>query len=150
DVKKWCRWGANLGLQSRNFPMVDIDCDQSDLAQKVEDLAIECLGPAPVRGRDGSAHRLLLYALAEGSLPIRKGRIEWADANGREGAVDILGKGQQACLEGGHPKGGHYRWRNNVGACEWGREKLVPITVDLIVEFLQRLKALLLAEGCTI
>jgi hypothetical protein len=110
DLKKWDAWGASVGLQSRKFLGLDIDVEDAAVVQLIGELASDYLGFGPVRYRDGSPRRLVMFALPEGAEPIRKHRIKWTDAAGRAHVVELLGLGQQFVVEGPHPKGGEYLW----------------------------------------
>jgi hypothetical protein len=57
DCKQWHHWGANVGLQTRCFPAIDIDVDDEKAAAAIEAAALELFGPAPVRFRAGSPRR---------------------------------------------------------------------------------------------
>lgn len=116
-------WGAGVGIQGRIFPGLDIDVNDAQLADAIERLAFECIGPAPVRYREGSARRLLMYRIADGEAPFRKRRIAWEGAQ----AVELLGLGQYYNVEGEHPKGGQYLWRNG-HPCELGADHIPEIT----------------------
>jgi hypothetical protein len=117
DAKQWVQWGASVGLQSRLYLGLDIDVESEEQAAAVEALALDYLGLAPVRFRDGSPRRLLVYKRA-GEV-ISKRRLAYADAAGVKHAVELLGKGQQYLVEGPHSKGGVYQWRHGESPCEW-------------------------------
>jgi hypothetical protein len=143
DTKKYALWDASVGLQGRNFPGLDIDVEDEAMAAAVESLALDHFGMAPVRVRDGSPRRLLVYRKPTGHDTIRKTRLAWMDAQGVKHAVELLAHGQQYVVEGGHPKGGFYRWRHNDGPCEWGSANITEIISEHIDGFFTALRALI-------
>jgi hypothetical protein len=125
DAKQWVSWGASVGLQSRLYLGLDIDVEDAAAADAIEALALDYLGLAPVRFRDGSPRRLLVYKRA-GEV-ISKRRVAYTDAAGVKHAVELLGKGQQYVVEGPHPKGGVYQWRHDESPCEWTPATLTEV-----------------------
>jgi len=106
DVRQWVFDGANIGLRATNFPGVDIDCMDPQLAQMIETAILGQLGPAPVRvGR--APKRLLMYAVAE---PFTRQRLIIKLRDGTSHLVEILGEGQQYLVHGTHPSGSVYEW----------------------------------------
>jgi hypothetical protein len=124
DLKRFDGWGASVGLQTRHFPALDIDVEDDDLATAIEEWARKYLGPAPVRFRAGSPRRLMLYRAPAGVV-LRKARIVFT-YKGQKHAVERLATGQQCVVEGPHPKGGHYDWRNG-HPCDCGPEGLTEV-----------------------
>ena len=57
----------NTGILCYGLRALDVDVDDPALAEQLEALATETLGPAPVRWRANSGRRLLLYRSAEGA-----------------------------------------------------------------------------------
>jgi hypothetical protein len=94
----------NTGILCDGLRAIDIDVDDLSRADQLEKLAMEMLGPAPVRGRADSARRLLLYRAAEGEPHKR-------DIKGSLGKVEVLGRGQQFVAYGTHQGGEAYQWR---------------------------------------
>lgn len=141
DLKRWTKWGASVGLQSRQFPGLDIDVDDAATADAIEALAYDYLGLTSSRTRVGSARRLLIYS----GSGLRKVRQEFGDKQ----AVELLAKGQQYVIEGLHPDGGAYEWLN-WHPCE-GKD-LPPPAIDaaLVERFFDALRALLIARGATL
>lgn len=98
DVKKWSLDGANIGLRAARYPAVDIDTLDGRLAEIVEGIAKETLGPAPVRtGR--APKRLLMYRTEEPFTRMR-GVLKTL---GGEHLIEVLGDGQQYLVYGTHP-----------------------------------------------
>lgn len=139
DAKKYGLWGAGIGLQASRFPGLDIDVENEAWAAKVQGLAEEMLGLAPVRRRQGSPRRLLVYRRAEGHEPIRKRRLAWVDASRTKHAVELLGHGQQYVIEGQHPKGGRYEWQEGNSLFDAGPDNLAEISADMIEAFFAEL-----------
>lgn len=132
-AKQWLAWGASVGLQARSFPGLDIDVEDKEISGFIGDLAWAWLGVAPVRVRDNSWRRLVMYARA-GEEPIRKVRIAWTDKAGGKQAVELLGHGQQYVVEGPHPKGGDYKWLGD-HPCNMRPDGIPKITAEDIDKF---------------
>lgn len=137
----WDSHGANVGLQCRNFPAVDIDVEDPALAEAIALEAILTLGVAPCRSRANSAKRLMLYST---STPMGKAKLVF-QRDGVRAAVEVLGEGQQFVAAGTHPSGVAYAW---------GREPdpldLVRVEAGDIAAFFDALEALLRDEGAEI
>ncbi|HZK91397.1 MAG TPA: bifunctional DNA primase/polymerase, partial [Stellaceae bacterium] len=74
----WDDWPTeNVALRGGHFLGIDIDTDDAMLAEAIAAAAERLLGPAPVRGRPGSAHCLLVYRLAAGAEPVRRRTLAW-------------------------------------------------------------------------
>jgi putative DNA primase/helicase len=109
DVRKWVFDGANVGLRATNFPGVDIDCMDPQLAQMIESAVLARLGPAPIRiGR--APKRLLMYRVA---TPFTRQRLIIKLKDGTSHLVEILGEGQQYLVYGTHPSGSVYAWQQD-------------------------------------
>jgi hypothetical protein len=121
-TKGWSEWkgnteclarlerdGHSFGLLTRRFPAIDIDIPLPVPAGIASDLALEMIGPAPIRGRRGTGKRLLLYRATEGEV-LRKRRFVFKDQQGTEHAVELLATGQQVVIDGVHPEGVPYEW----------------------------------------
>lgn len=98
-------WTGNLGLKGTRFVGLDIDVTDASLADAIERIVRDALGPAPCR-RAGGPKRLLLYRT---DRPVSKQRLEWS-GNGGKHAVEALGDGQQFLVSGVHPSGAPYIW----------------------------------------
>jgi hypothetical protein len=109
--------GRNFGLLGRHFPGVDIDISNPVLAGIARTLALEIIGPAPVRTRADSPKCLLMYR-GDGFRKRRlEGRTEvnltaWkADPSVKaDTCVELLARGQQYAIDGRHPDGAMYAW----------------------------------------
>ena len=128
------RDGATVGIQARIFMGDDIDINDAKLAADIQQIAFETLGSAPVRTRDGSERRLLMYALPEGAAPMRKKRVEIETQDGKElGAVEWLAKGQYYNVDGPHPSGGVYKWDRH--PCDIGVDNITRVTSEQVAAF---------------
>lgn len=139
ELKRWTKWGASVGLQSRNFVGLDIDVDDAALAAGIQSFAEDYLGLAPVRTRSGSARRLMMY---RADAPMRKVRQEF----GAKQAVELLAKGQQFVVEGNHPAGGEYAWTGE-HPCDIGADGIPTVTAADIERFFGALGLFLQARG---
>lgn len=127
----WQGWGAGIGLQGRNFPALDIDVDDANLADVIQQQAFLLLGPAPVRFGRGP-RRLLVYS----GIGMRKQRLAFrrtGEPNAPVQAVEFLADGQQYVVEGIHPKTERpYRWLDSRSPVEVGLQALTPISLDTL------------------
>lgn len=145
DHRRWQAWGAGVGMLGRNFPALDIDIDDADLADIVHELAFSVLGAAPVRFGNGS-RRILVFRGAN----FTKRRITFRDCNappvppGEKAtlqAVEFLAKGQQYVVEGIHPKTMKpYYWVDGRSPVEVRPEGLTEITADGLDRFFTQLE----------
>jgi Family of unknown function (DUF5906) len=144
-LKQWHPWNANVGLQGRKFPGLDIDVEDKKLSHEIEKLAYDKLGRAPRRGRAGSQRCLLLYRLKDGETPIRKRRDAFLIGK-TEHAVELLAAGQYFNVEGEHPDGTQYAWPD-WHPCDTGPASLTPITAEQADAFRTALLELLEMYG---
>lgn len=139
-VSKWVREdGANIGLRTERFPAIDIDSLDETIASVVEKIALDTLGPAPIRvGR--APKRLLLYRT---DAPFGRLRL-WI--NNREHLVEVLGKGQQFVVHGTHPYTQRpFAWDTNLARL--GAAGLTTITFEDATRFVEKLALHFAAEG---
>jgi hypothetical protein len=101
EIALWPR--GNTGVLNRNAPAVDIDVLNVDVANQIEAMAFELVGPTLVRvGR--APKRALLYRTEVPFAKIRTPRYE-------QGHVEVLCDGQQIVCFGIHPETGRaYEW----------------------------------------
>src|SRR5277367_4532396 len=59
-------------LLFRPWHVVDVDCDDRGIEDRLRALALEMLGPAPVRVRSNSPRCMLVFRAAQGSRAKRK------------------------------------------------------------------------------
>jgi len=133
DIGQIDRHNANIGLKSKHFPAVDIDCTDESIAKIIGNVAQEVLGNAPCRiGKPPK--RLLVYKTDQ---PFSRMRL-WITANKVTHLVEILADGQQFVIGGIHPATKKpYRWDKNL--TELKPENLTAITKDQIDTFFDRL-----------
>jgi len=140
DVQRWEADGANVGLRAARFPGLDIDSLDPAVADTVELLALDTLGPAPVRiGRPPK--RLLAYR-TDTPFPRMRLRIK------RDGTdthlVELLGDGQQYLVTGVHP--------TTMQPYVWLREpppgdQLTAITAENVEALFARVGEVFAAQG---
>lgn len=130
-ITYWSTWPTrNIGLRTKFFPAIDIDVADEWMATMIADACRKRIGDAPVRGRQGSSRRLMVYRTPDGIKPLRKARIEFTlPTSDEKHAVELLGDGQQFVLEGNHPKGGVYVWTDGCLA-DWAPPDLKPMSAD--------------------
>jgi len=133
DIVEWGRWGSNIGLQAANFPGLDVDVDDDELAERVVGLAREVLGPAPAR-TSRPPRRLLVYRTEEPFSRIAADVVQ----DGEEHGVEMLGEGRQYLVYGDHPSGNKYGWEDRP-LWEWTPEELTEIGVEDVREFFSQL-----------
>src|SRR5215472_5550760 len=152
-IREWSKYpDANIGIRTKYFPGIDFDIELASLVRDLLPLAETHLGPAPVRGRDGSPRVMLLYRLADGAEPIRSWSLKFTlpETGSTQHAIEILGAGRSSVLEGRHPKGGQYKWRNGISPIDYGPENLTSVTTETLRAFVAALKDKLAALGATI
>lgn len=154
DLSIWAGWGANLGMQGRMHPAVDIDVDDAELSAAIRKLALDTFGGAPTRYGNG-ARCLLVYA-AKG---MKKRRVAFVhrDGNDQSGAtapstphqaVEFLATGQQYVVEGMHPKAGKpYCWLDDRSPATIGATGLTAIAAEQVDQFFTDLEGLLELHG---
>src|SRR5262249_43955618 len=98
------RIGANAGVRTDAYNVADQDIRNPSMADAFEQTIKQVCGPAPVKYRDNSTRRSLMYKLVlkDGEQPIRKWSLKWRDDDGNIEAFEWLGKGQQTVLPATH------------------------------------------------
>lgn len=128
---------ANTGMVLTGLRAVDVDVDDEHIASLIELAAPRYLPPgAIVRRRSGSPRFALIYRAAEGQPPKRK-------VEGANGAVEVLGAGQQIVIAGLHPSGSAFDWRAGRSPATVPLDQLPAVTEEQIETFLQHCKGLL-------
>src|SRR5262245_34593488 len=87
DLINFQRWGAGVGLRADGFNGGDIDVSNEEIAADIQQIAFDNLGLAPVRYRDNSPKRLLMY---KATSVLHKRRIAFRDGAGIVHAVEWL------------------------------------------------------------
>ncbi|MEY9525606.1 hypothetical protein ABIF70_006747 [Bradyrhizobium japonicum] len=119
----------NTGILCDGLRAVDIDIDCLETVENVTSLGRSILGRAPVRYRNDSPRRLMLYRATTGEP--RKLVI-----SGRGGKVEILGRGQHFVAFGIHPSSSPYEWEPKEFAA-YECNQLTQITEEAVAEFLK-------------
>ena len=144
DIERWVEWDANVGLRGTNFPALDIDSTDETLTAVVKKLAMETLGPAPVRV--GKAPKtLLVYRTEE---PFSRVAVE-IERGGETHLVEFLGHGRQYLVYGKHPCGNDYSWESTT---LWDMDpgELTTITGEDAERFLSVLEEKLTGVGLVV
>lgn len=97
---------ANIGLRAAQFPGVDIDVKDADLAAMLGGV-VEEIAPGSVARVGAPPKRLYPFRL-EGE-PFTRRRLTF-QYQGERAAVEILANGQQYLIAGTHPSGNAYQW----------------------------------------
>jgi hypothetical protein len=145
-LKLWESWGAGIGMQGRQFPAVDVDVNDEQIAQTILMLALDVFGAAPIRYRDGSPRLLLMYSAKEG---VPKRRIAFR-MNDKDHVVEFLGRGQYYNVEGLHPKGQVYCWQESDGGvhpCDLKPSGLTEICEEKVTRFFDQVDELVQIMG---
>lgn len=119
----------NTGVMANGYRVVDLDVDDEAVSDQLMRLSLSLLGHAPMRFRENSGRRLLVYRAAHGEPGKRS-------IKGALGKVEVLGKGQQFVAYGKHPSGADLCWDRPLE--DWPAADLQPVSEDQIGEFLAR------------
>jgi hypothetical protein len=106
---------------------MDIDVDDAALAEQVYNVAASYLGNAPMRYRDGSARRLLVYRNSEP----KKRYKSISGGDGRK--VDFLAGDRYFVSDGMHPDGTMYAW--SAALKDWPLASLIAVTSEQVEAF---------------
>jgi RecA-family ATPase len=129
----------NTGIICDKLRAIDVDVDDAEAAERIEEIARDLLGDAPVRFRVDSSRVLMLYRAAEGAPPKMALR-------GELGSVEILGFGQQFVADGVHPDGETYQWRGGSPATV-RRADLPAVSEEHIAHFFDDVAAVIRATA---
>ncbi len=134
--------GSSIGLLAARFPGVDIDVLDLECADAIEQFALDFFGPAPIR-YGNAPKRLLMYRT---DAPFSKAKIYLTDPlgnnkgiDGKDFAVEVLGRGQQYLIYGEHPNGFEYQWPNSDGPGDVDSHSLTALTFDTVNAWLEAL-----------
>lgn len=143
DVHGWLTTNepANVGVRADNFPAVDIDVLDPDLAAIIANEAEAFFGVAPVRtGKPPKC--LLMYRT---NNPFGRMRL-WFDKDGEHYLLEMLGMGQQYLVHGIHPQTLQpYSWDRDITAPD--APALTLIDREQADEFLRQLMGVLSTLG---
>lgn len=121
EIIKW-REDHRLGIcmVGRAIKCFDIDVYDQRRAEEIEHFIREFLGPAgsvmPLRDREGTGKRAMLYRIAEGKGKIlhRVSIPALNEAKDDGGVVEFLSELQQFVVAGEHESGQRYRWPEGI------------------------------------
>lgn len=139
----------NVGLRAADWPGVDLDVNSFEARDFVEELLSSVLGPAPVRER-GKTPRVIHVYRRKGDMPIRKVKVTFQDDKNVTHAVEVLGFGQQYVINGIHPEGDIYEWRDGKDLRQYTVSELTQVSADQIAEFAVQLENAIVAKGWTL
>lgn len=137
----------NTGILCAGLRVVDIDCDDPALVEKLEKLARSCLGNAPLRFRENSPRVAMLYRAAEGAPRKRSvASRSLFNLDGKPSKVEILGAGQFVLAHGVHPSRALLEWEGGSPA-DTPLAHLPAVTESQIDAFLKTVATLIEAEA---
>ncbi len=114
EIEKWGSDGAGIGIMTRNNPVFDNDGSDPRIASGLSEIIFRIVGIAPVRGRPNSP-RLTHMCKFRGPGFGKKRLVYWPKGTAKPKkppALEFLGVGQYTNLDGPHPSGVRYEWRN--------------------------------------
>ena len=141
EVRSWDAAGKNIGLLARDFPGIDIDCDDAQMTARIVNATREALGNAPARIR--GARALLPYRT---SNPFPKIAVKFTHPDLDPFVVEVLGDGQQY-LVAGDKDGDVYSWTPEPLWETLGPDDLALTTKQDVEAFLMQLSEELEDEG---
>jgi hypothetical protein len=119
----------NTAILCDGIAFLDIDTDDSALAQWIVSLAYEKLGPAPIRSRSNSCKVAMPYRYADSGS---------ASANvvdhAKKLVAEVRGDGKYVVVDGGHPSGVPYVW--NFDLKNLKRDMLNEVSEEQLGNFL--------------
>ncbi len=135
---------SNIGIRASRFPGLDIDSDDEQLTNFVLGVAWQYLKAANAPVRRSTGNRALLMFRTE--VPFKKKKLTITLPNGENHAVEMLADGQQYVIQGPHPSGSKYGFRDG------SKLPLDPLDLPLVDEemvdnFFLVLGELLAAQG---
>lgn len=136
ELQVWSQWeGCGIGIGcGRTVIGVDLDILDAGLAIKVQELAVQMLGPTPAVRVGQRPKALLVYRVAEPFRSIIRRPIE------------VLGEGKQFVAYGIHPKTGQpYQWIDD-GLADLHLSQLPKVTRAQVEAFIEAALALLPEE----
>lgn len=139
-VERWASMGAGCGIRTGyGIVALDIDALSPSISDTAKALALEILGPAPLRY--GRRPKCLLVYAAPADTPYQ--RIDFDDTDGatkKPGRVELLAEGRQFVASGIHPATlTPYVWETPL--C--GFDYLPRVTAQALATYFERLSQLL-------
>ena len=118
----------STGILCDDLIALDIDTEDSKLAQWITHTALTMLGVSPRRFRENSPRCLLLYRPVEG---------KWASAAIQDATekkiVELIGHGRQVVVDGLHPSKVPYQWTHDLRAIRC--DSLTQVSRAALAEF---------------
>ena len=150
DMKVVGEWPTvNVGLRAEDWPAVDCDVNDPEIAAWVGRKVKNYLGFSPVRVR-GNSPRCLFVFRRFGDEPIRKMQLIFEYKDTGEHKVEVLGMGQQYVINGIHPTGVAYDWAKDAHLADVTVDGLERVTEAQLREFLETLAKEITAKGGTV
>jgi hypothetical protein len=143
DIQRFQRHG--VGLLTEWMPTCDVDVRKAELAEALQSLALEMLGPAPVRV-GATPKRALIYRCTEPfcKLRTRSFRLSTDAPDDKPHLVEFLGKGQQVVAYAIHPDTGRpYEWVSGSDPLTRNFSDLIEVTEAQVREYLRAAEALI-------
>ncbi|RWA81480.1 MAG: hypothetical protein EOQ31_31540 [Mesorhizobium sp.] len=105
-LAEWHAMGASVGLRCDECLAIDIDASEREVAERVEALTLDMLGPSPLRiGND--PRRMLFY---RPTAEFRYKSLSFMHGKTKE-KIEVMPKGKQVVVYGVHAKTGKpYAW----------------------------------------
>lgn len=144
EAREWDATGKNIGLLARNFPCIDIDCDDARMTARIVRVARDVLGNAPARVR--AARALLPYRTVQ---PFKKMVLAFNHPDHDAFHVEVLGDGQQY-LVAGDKDGVRYTWVPEPLWDTLGPDDLTLTDKNKVEDFLMQLTDELFEEGWSV
>lgn len=130
----------NTGLVLRNLRAIDVDVDDSSVAELIRDLVTSSIPGRPlIRFREGSSRFALVYRAS--SEKTAKQTVEVP--NGR---VEFLGSAQQLVVDGIHPSGKKLKWVDGRSPATVSFDDLPMISEQAISDLLRKLEDKFMGE----
>lgn len=129
----------NTGLLCDGLRPLDIDVEDEATAARIRMLALDMLGPGPVKTRSNSVKCTILYRAAEGEPRKlhRTGASHDSKTAGASMKIEVLGWGNQMVAYGLHETGVAIQWENNMGpGTGVVLADLAPVTEEQVERFL--------------
>lgn len=131
------RLGA--GIAARTIHGIDIDIDDSELADKIESAIIAFTDMIyPARTRPNSGRRVLLFRISDNTETIKKKVIKCAS-----GAVEWLFHRQYIVLAGRHQSGERYHWAQGIPS---SMEDIPALSLDTLKALFNHIAKMLVPE----
>lgn len=145
--------GANVGLNARKVPGLDVDCTDEAMAKLLRETVEALFGSVLYRVGKAPKHLIPFRLVGDEELHkvVLKFRAPGAKENSNAHQIELLASGQQYVVEGKHPSGVDYSWPAGSPAGEGaGIDALPAIDAARVRDLFRRLERALEVAGCTI